>query len=126
MLPSEAKYVITKFLSFISIFSSHAITSDLSLSETAKAAEFFLSDGLIVTGTSTGDPVNVNELNDLKSCTTLPVLVGSGVTVENMENYISADVLIVGSYFKHNGKWNGELDGTRVRVFTEKLKLLQN
>ncbi|XP_061526976.1 uncharacterized protein F13E9.13, mitochondrial [Phycodurus eques] len=34
--------------------SSHALTSDVSAAETARAAEFFLSDGLILTGTSTG------------------------------------------------------------------------
>ena len=36
--------------------SSHAITNDVSLAETAKAAEFFMADGVIVTGQATGDP----------------------------------------------------------------------
>lgn len=102
--------------------SSHAITSDLSLTETAKAAEFFLSDGLIVTGTSTGDPADIKELGDLKSSTSLPVMVGSGVTLENVENYISADALIVGSYFKQHGKWNGDLDEYKIKCFMEKMK----
>ncbi len=35
--------------------SSHSITSDVDIVETAKAAEFFLSDGVILTGTSTGE-----------------------------------------------------------------------
>lgn len=34
--------------------SSNLITSDISIAETAKAAEFFLSDGVIVTGSATG------------------------------------------------------------------------
>lgn len=42
--------------------SSHAITSDINLEETAKAAKFFLSDGVIITGTVTGDPVNPKDL----------------------------------------------------------------
>ncbi len=42
--------------------SSHAITSDLSISEVAAAAELFLSDGVIVTGSSTGQPASKNEL----------------------------------------------------------------
>lgn len=42
--------------------SSHAITSDINLEETAKAAQFFLSDGVIITGTATGDPVNPKDL----------------------------------------------------------------
>lgn len=43
-------------------FSSHAITSDISISQMAKAAEFFLSDGVIITGMETGDPPDVSDL----------------------------------------------------------------
>lgn len=39
-------------------FSAHAVTSDVSLVEMAKAAEFFGSDGVIVTGTATGEQTN--------------------------------------------------------------------
>jgi predicted TIM-barrel enzyme len=45
------------------IFSAHAITSDVNLQETAKAAEFFLCDGVIVTGATTGDPVDTRHLH---------------------------------------------------------------
>lgn len=107
------------------VFSSHAITSDISLAETAKAAEFFLADGVIVTGAATGCPTNHQDLKDLKSSTSLPVLVGSGVTLENVEDYLSADALIVGSYFKRNGQWNGELDENRLRMLMEKMKTKQ-
>jgi predicted TIM-barrel enzyme len=33
------------------------------LAETAKAAEFFMADGLIVTGASTGDPASTFDLH---------------------------------------------------------------
>ena len=36
--------------------SAHAITADVDIVETAKAAEFFLVDGVIVSGVSTGSP----------------------------------------------------------------------
>lgn len=108
-----------------SFFSSHAITADVSLAETAKAAEFFLSDGLIITGTSTGDPTNTKDLEEVKSSTSLPVLVGSGVTLENVEDYVTADALIVGSYFKRNGKWNAEIDENRIRPLVKKIKNIQ-
>lgn len=36
--------------------SSHAITQDVSLAETARAAEFFMADGIVITGTATGRP----------------------------------------------------------------------
>lgn len=42
--------------------SSHAITSDLTIEDVAKAAEFFLSDGVILTGASTGDEANHEDL----------------------------------------------------------------
>uniref|UniRef100_A0A673IXX8 Uncharacterized protein n=1 Tax=Sinocyclocheilus rhinocerous TaxID=307959 RepID=A0A673IXX8_9TELE len=42
--------------------SAHALTSDVSIAETAQAAEFFLSDGVIVTGTATGAQADPEEL----------------------------------------------------------------
>lgn len=42
--------------------SSHALTSDVSIEETAQAAEFFLSDGLIITGAATGVEADPHEL----------------------------------------------------------------
>ena len=36
--------------------SAHAITADVDIVETAKAAEFFTVDGVIVTGLATGEP----------------------------------------------------------------------
>ena len=51
----------------------------------------------------------------------LPVLVGSGVTADNVADYTNADALIVGSYFKHNGDWTNELDTNRIQTFMEAL-----
>jgi predicted TIM-barrel enzyme len=45
------------------IHSSHAITQDVSLIETAKAATFFLTDGIIITGAATGQPAEPQEVN---------------------------------------------------------------
>ena len=44
------------------LLSAHAITADVTLIETAKSAEFFSADGIILTGTATGDPADINEL----------------------------------------------------------------
>nr|CAH7719836.1 unnamed protein product [Callosobruchus chinensis] len=102
--------------------SSHYITRDISLIETAKAAEYFLSDGLILTGSATGVPAEENDLQQLKGAISLPILVGSGVTYDNLEKYLSADALIVGSYFKEGGKWSNEIDENRVGKFMNKMK----
>ncbi|KAK9885959.1 hypothetical protein WA026_013835 [Henosepilachna vigintioctopunctata] len=104
--------------------SSHAITSDVSLTETAKAAEFFLADGLILTGISTGSPVDVKELNDVKRNCDLPILIGSGITSENLCNYREANAFIVGSSFKKDGLWMNELDEMRIKNFMDKLFML--
>ena len=101
--------------------SSHSITSDVDIVATAKAAEFFLSDGIIVTGPSTGEEANADELKSVKKTTSLPVLIGSGITADNIEKYYNlADAFIIGSYFKKNGIWKNEVDPVRVKNLINK------
>ncbi|PXX95733.1 BtpA family membrane complex biogenesis protein [Marinifilum breve] len=106
--------------------SSHALTSDVDIDETAKAAEFFLSDGLIVTGSSTGKAVYLHELKSLKDKVQIPVLIGSGITAENLEEYWNyAAGFIVGSHFKENGFWKNSISKDRLKIFVEKVKQLR-
>lgn len=106
--------------------SSHAITADVDIVETAHAAEFFLSDGLIVTGAATGLEASLEELQRVKAAVDVPVLVGSGVTLENVGTYLAvADALIVGSYFKQGGHWAREVDSERVTAFMKKVNRLR-
>ncbi len=106
--------------------SAHALTADVSLTETAHAAEFFLSDGVIVTGAATGSPADAAEVAAVQSAVEIPVLVGSGVTPENVAQFLPvADALIVGSYFKTSGHWTQPVDGGRVRAFMEKVVRLR-
>ncbi len=102
--------------------SSHAITADVDIVETAHAAEFFMSDGIIVTGVATGSEANLDELQAVKNTVDIPVLVGSGVTTDNVERYLSiADALIVGSYFKYDGHWAKGVEFERVKTFMDKV-----
>jgi len=106
--------------------SSHSITSDVSIVETAKAAEFFLSDGLIVTGTSTGAEADTEELSQVRRNTNLPILIGSGITYDNIDNYFNlADAFIIGSHFKVDGNWINKVDETRVKRFMNKINDLK-
>jgi len=106
--------------------SSHALTADVSLVETAKTAEYFLSDGLIITGTSTGSAANLDDIQAVKTACNIPVIVGSGLTFDNLETYLSvADALIVGSYFKEDGHWAGALSYDKVLRFMEKVNKLR-
>jgi uncharacterized protein len=105
--------------------SSHAITSDIDIVETAKAVEFFGGDGVIITGAATGAAADLDELLSVKKHSKIPILVGSGVTIDNVESYLkSADGLIVGSYFKKYGYWENELDHEKISKFMEKVRSL--
>jgi membrane complex biogenesis BtpA family protein len=106
--------------------SSHALTADVDIDETAKAAEFFLSDGLIITGSSTGKAVYLHELKSLKDKVQIPVLIGSGITSDNLDEYWNyASGFIVGSHFKENGFWKNPISKDRLKVFMEKVKQLR-
>ena len=94
--------------------SAHAITADVDIVETAKAAEFFQADGVIVSGVSTGQPTDIREVEAVSSAVSIPTLIGSGITPQNMASYPSASAFIVGSSVKHDGRWENPLEESRV------------
>ncbi|MGE3106849.1 MAG: BtpA/SgcQ family protein [Phycisphaerales bacterium] len=99
---------------------SHALTADISIAQTARAAEFFRADGVIVTGSATGQPVSIDDLRDVRSATSLPVLVGSGATPDNIAALLEhADAVIVGSSIKKAGLWSNPLDPRRCRALVK-------
>jgi len=105
--------------------SSHAISVDISIDETANAADFFLVDGVIVTGTATGERASLEELKAVKASVKVPVLIGSGVDVNNIQDYWEfADGFIVGSSFKNEGNWENKVNNKRVQLFINKVKEL--
>lgn len=89
--------------------SSHSITADIDIVETAKAAEFFGADAVILTGASTGKAASEIELEQVKAAITLPVLIGSGITETNLSRFKSADGWIVGSSLKENNQWQNAI-----------------
>jgi len=99
--------------------SSHALTADLSLAETARAAEFFRADGLIVTGEATGRAASPADLAAVRQATPLPVAIGSGLDPSNAADYAAADLFIVGSWIKEGGDWRNPPDADRVRRFVK-------
>ena len=103
--------------------SAHAVTADVSLAETAKAASFFRVDGVIVTGASTALPADAKAVKAVQEAigADVKVLVGSGVNVENVDQYLHADGLIVGSSFKRDGNWQNEVDRERVAAFMNRV-----
>jgi membrane complex biogenesis BtpA family protein len=106
--------------------SSHAITADVSLGETAAAVEFMRADAVVVTGGVTGEPPRAADVRAAKARCRLPVLLGSGITAENVsEFYDEADGFIVGSYFKEGGLWSNTVDPSRVARLTGAVRRLR-
>jgi membrane complex biogenesis BtpA family protein len=98
--------------------SSHAITADVDIGGTAKAVSFMRGDAVIVTGSVTGDAPRTSDVREVKAKCRLPVYLGSGVTVENLKRfYAGADGFIIGSHFKKDGHWEGDVDEGRVERF---------
>ncbi len=100
--------------------SAHAITGDVSLVETAHAASFFKADGVIVSGAATGKEPALADVESLRHGAGLPVLIGSGITPENIPTYAPlVDGLIVGSSAKFDGHWENAVDAVRVKKLTQ-------
>lgn len=107
--------------------SAHALTADVSHEETIKTAEYFMSDGIIVTGSSTGMAALPAEVSIARRATTLPVLVGSGITANNLAEYWQmADAFIVGSSLKEEGDWRKPVDRVRVMNLMKQIQILRN
>ena len=77
-----------------------------------------LADGLIVTGSFTGEEADIEDVKAVKEVVPqgTPVLVGSGVTEVNIGKYLEwADGVIVGTSLKGDGMVSNPVDVERVR-----------
>jgi membrane complex biogenesis BtpA family protein len=104
--------------------SSHAITADVDLAATAKAAVFCGADGLIVTGPATGEEASIEDVQRVcEAAGGAAVLVGSGVRPDNAPALLEhADALIVGSFLKREGIWSNPIDLERARALRRVVK----
>jgi membrane complex biogenesis BtpA family protein len=101
---------------------AHAITADREIGELARDVEFFDADVAIATGQRTGDAATLDELRTIASGTSLPVVVGSGVTPQNVGDILSvADGVIVASYLKRDGVWWNPVDPDRLATFMDEV-----
>ncbi|MBD0371383.1 MAG: BtpA/SgcQ family protein [Pyrinomonadaceae bacterium] len=106
--------------------SSHAVTTDITLGETAEAVEFMRGNAVIVTGSVTGRPPRLEDVGKVRAHCRLPVILGSGVDLSNIaEFYRVADGFIIGSYFKKDGHWANTVDRERVERLMEAVNRLR-
>jgi predicted TIM-barrel enzyme len=105
---------------------AHAIVADRSVTELTRDLEFFDADAVIATGRRTGDAADLAELEEIARATRLPVLVGSGVTKDNVSQILQrARGVIIGSSLKVDGVWWGAVDRQRVAAFMQTVEVLR-
>ena len=86
-----------------------------------------LADAVIVTGSETGAPPSLQDLEVVKKAVPDTFLfAGSGCTPENVEPLLEyADGCIVGKGFKKHGKMENPVDTKRVAAFMEVIETLR-
>ncbi len=110
------------FVDVMKKHSSHAITGDISLEDHIKAADFFRCDGMIITGAATGKSTDIHDLEKAIKVTKKPVVVGSGITAGNLNDYwLLAHGFIVGSYLKENGYWENPIHRPSVEKLMDRV-----
>ncbi len=97
---------------------AHAIVADRSLAELVRDAEFFDADVVIATGQRTGGAAQPEEVRGIRDATQLPVLIGSGITEDNVADLMRlADGVIVASSLKEEGVWWTPVSEAKVKRF---------
>ncbi|MBN2172737.1 MAG: BtpA/SgcQ family protein [Bacteroidales bacterium] len=89
--------------------------------ETRDLTERGLADAIVVSGDMTGSEADPHKIAKVKENTSLPVLIGSGVNIHNLENHLRmSDGMIAGSTFKKDGKAINFVESQRVDEFLKK------
>lgn len=95
------------------VFVKHATPpAGLSLADaTNDLVERAGADAIVVSGTGTGAPADVDDLTTVAGLSHLPVYLGSGVTIDNVDDMLSvAHGAIVGTSIKVNGVATNPVD----------------
>jgi membrane complex biogenesis BtpA family protein len=114
----------------IKIFADVAVKHSTPLAPRTLAAELEdtvlrgKADAVILSGAATGKPTAVDAVREAKEVAAgTPVLVGSGVTVNNVDEMARhADGLIVGTAFKEDGVVTNPVSAARVREMLNRLR----
>ena len=106
---------------------AHAIVADRPVSEMVRDVEFFDADAVICTGQRTGDAAAVDEITTMRNATGLPLLVGSGITPDNIATMLPLlDGVIIASSLKQGGVWWNPVEEARVAAFMEKVRTVRS
>jgi len=109
----------TKLLCDIAVKHSAPI-GDRALDEEARdVAERGMADAVLLTGTGTGRPVREGDLVGVIQAVSVPVLVASGSTPENMHLVRRAHGVIVGSWLRKSGRAGEPIDADRAKIYAD-------
>lgn len=89
------------------------------------AFERGLATAVIISGRRTGEPPDSSILKRLKAINKGPILIGSGLCLDNIKLLKYADGAIVGTFFKRNSRINEAVDEKRVKLFMSKVRELR-
>lgn len=98
------------------------------LASIAKSTIFnCLPDGLCISGLTAGAPTDTSMLKVVKDIAgDTAVVVNTGVNADNVREQLSiADAAIVGTFFKHDGKFENTVDPARVRLLMTEVEALR-
>jgi predicted TIM-barrel enzyme len=102
---------------------AHAIVQDRSIAELVRDVEFFNADVVIATGQRTGHAADLDYLKAIRAAASLPTLVGSGATPDNVGDILSiVDGVIVASAVKVDGCWWNPVDAERAKLFVPRAR----
>jgi uncharacterized protein len=111
---------------FADVDVKHSAPLDASLPIEQEVADIInrgLADAVIVSGSGTGKPTDIDQIQCVKQAAQgAPVLIGSGVTLDTIAQQLAAaDGVIVGTALKGNGTINEPIDEAIVRNLISKM-----
>jgi len=87
--------------------------------ESRDVAERGLADAVLLTGSATGRPVRAADLLAVVQSVSVPVLVASGATLEDIQLLRAGHGVIVGSWLRKSGRAGEPVDPERAKAFAE-------
>ncbi len=89
----------------------------------ADAVERGMADAIIISGQRTGSPPDISLLKSVRDAfPELQIIVGSGLTPNNVEMLRYADGAIVGTYFKEGGNIEAPVSKSRVKELLKAIR----
>ena len=110
---------------FADVHVKHAVPlGDWTIEDSARdTVERGMADALIISGVGTGHAADVGDVERVRrACPDAKILLGSGVTLDNVQSFSAADGFIVGSSLKTAGKLSNPVDPKRVAALARAIK----